>query len=85
MARIEIEEAKELIGMYNEKRMVRYSINSIDDLPSKLSYIELTSKVLSECGQNKEFGGFINLLDDFKWEIKGALAQVLGQPDDEFL
>ena len=85
MARCEIEEAKELIGMYNEKKMVRYSINSIDDLPSKLSYIDLTSRVLAECSHNPDFGGFINLLDDFKWEIKGALAQVLDEPQDEFL
>mmetsp|Transcript_33111 Transcript_33111/g.43614 ORF Transcript_33111/g.43614 Transcript_33111/m.43614 type:complete len:107 (+) Transcript_33111:605-925(+) len=71
------------VALTATKKMVRFSLQTIDDLPEKLSYLELTRKVLSS--KDAEYGGFKNLLEDFYEEIRRELAQVLSDAEDETL
>lgn len=54
---------------------IHYSIESIEDLPAKLAYIELTGRLLSN--DDPDFGDVRNLLEDFYAEVRKVLLTTL--------
>ena len=67
-----------------KKKQTRYSIKSIDDLPSKLCCIDLTRMVLMQNDDDEEdFTGFKTLLESFYEEIRFKLLDFLIEPNDE--
>ena len=67
-----------------QQKRANFPILTIDDLPEKLSYIDLTAKIMAE--DDPDFGGFKTLFEDFYEEgVRKELDQVLSNTDDKTL
>ena len=64
-----------------KKQVTRFNIKTINDLPAKLSYLELTKSVLTAGSEVEDFAGFSSMLESFYAEVKKKLVHMITKED----